>query len=132
MPGYYNVPHKEAIHLITRIDTPPSPLTHSSINSWTNMMNQTSQDLISIFAESIFEISAPTLAHRADLPIAYGPHLGMIDVAFYSNHVSAAVSPPVGYSTAVSYTKYIYMNRNIIIAVGSKLCATLRSRTIFN
>ncbi len=52
-------------------------------------------------------ISGATLAHRADLPLAFGGQSGMLDIAYYLNKKTVEKSDPVGYSTAVRTAAYI-------------------------
>ena len=58
-------------------------------------------DLIEILCQSIFGCSQSTLSHRADLPVAFERHRGMLDIAYYLNHQVATGSHQVGYSTRV-------------------------------
>ena len=50
---------------------------------------------------SVFGCTPPTLAHRADLPIAWSYHRGMLDVAHYLNKQTVKLSHEVGFSTQV-------------------------------
>ena len=49
----------------------------------------------------MFGCSHATLAHRADLPIAWSGHSGMLDVAHYLNKQTVTLSHEIGFSTQV-------------------------------
>lgn len=109
--GYSAVDHKESIHVITPIwrfhsqknagknQKDEGSAVDKLIEKWARNLDEVVVDLLEVIAKKILKISAPTLGHRADLPLSFGGQSGMLDIAYYLNKKTVDKSDPIGYST---------------------------------
>eukprot|EP00026_Physarum_polycephalum_P009473 Phypoly_transcript_09598.p1 GENE.Phypoly_transcript_09598~~Phypoly_transcript_09598.p1 ORF type:complete len:417 (+),score=88.26 Phypoly_transcript_09598:96-1346(+) len=98
--GYSSVPHKESIHITTPdmmfADARPNP---KEIHEWCELWDEVSVAFIESIAPQVFSCTQATLAHRADLPVAWSNQRGMLDIAHYLNNKTATLSHEIGFST---------------------------------
>jgi len=99
--GYSTVDHKEGLHLYTGFRAyhhkiPPG--LKNLVLKWTSI-DDVMLTLIEVLCQKVFGCDAPTVCHRADLPVAYASHFGLLDVAHYFNNKTVSTPPNMGEST---------------------------------
>lgn len=96
--------HKESLHFTTpsySYKEKISPDIKKIVQDWADISQDLGLDFIEHLSTIIFKCNKATLAHRADLPVAFGEHKTMLDIAYYKNDKTATLSPDVGLSTEV-------------------------------
>eukprot|EP01112_Ceratiomyxa_fruticulosa_P000206 TRINITY_DN1020_c0_g2_i1.p1 TRINITY_DN1020_c0_g2~~TRINITY_DN1020_c0_g2_i1.p1 ORF type:complete len:384 (+),score=93.81 TRINITY_DN1020_c0_g2_i1:1008-2159(+) len=94
------VPLKEAFHTLTgSFYDWNSDEKNPKIFSFIYELDQLAMSLASNFFCYVLDISAATLAHRADLPAGFGDQVGMLDIVNYWNEKTTEKSPPLGANT---------------------------------
>jgi len=98
--GYSTVDHKEGLHLFTgpRALSHKIPELEDLLAKWTGI-DDVMLSLIEVLCQPVFKCSAATLCHRADLPVSYSSHFGLLDVAHYFNNKTVSNPPVMGEST---------------------------------
>lgn len=94
--SYSTTPHKQSVH----INTPNQALEIPIMKQWASVLDGIASELIEKLAGPVFEVhDGASLARAADLPLAHGLHMGMLDIVRYYNNQTTLASPEVGYST---------------------------------
>jgi len=101
--GYSAVDHKDGFHLFTgnRInDHNLPPELKELFKKWATLLDQQMLSMLQIISKPVFDCQPATLAHRADLPVAYSrDSFGFLDIAHYFNNKTVSVPPAIGQST---------------------------------
>jgi len=99
--GYSSTEQKESLHLHTgrAANTSLPPTLKKFVSDLSFQLDEMAMTLLEHLAKYVFAVSPATFAHRSDLPVAFGDHVGMLDIVHYFNEKSVVVSPPIGHST---------------------------------
>jgi len=94
--GYSKVEHKEGLHLLTgykweNFSLPPALV--ASLSRVSYSLDDFSMSMIESYFVPQFGMNKATVAHKADLPLAFGGAVGMLDIAHYFNRTTAQLSP---------------------------------------
>eukprot|EP01112_Ceratiomyxa_fruticulosa_P016087 TRINITY_DN4827_c0_g1_i1.p1 TRINITY_DN4827_c0_g1~~TRINITY_DN4827_c0_g1_i1.p1 ORF type:complete len:389 (+),score=86.99 TRINITY_DN4827_c0_g1_i1:307-1473(+) len=96
--GYTNnAPHKEAIHLVTGswvVDSQEK--IEENLKSFTSGLDYLATTLFDSFFAKVLEIDSEAFSKRADLPVQFGEHKGMLDIAHYRNNKTSQSNPSWG------------------------------------
>jgi len=103
--GYSSFSHKEGIRVLTGYRLHSDFIGQNLVpEEWKELYQKLASELDKItmqvslsLSEPLFGRKAPSVAHRGDLPVAYGPHFGMLDTAYYYNKLTVE-PPPIGTS----------------------------------
>jgi hypothetical protein len=98
--GYSRVDHKEGLRLLTgdrwhlsKAFVPP-PLV-PALSEYSYTLDESIMQLLLTISEPLFGKDPVQMARSADLPVAWGGHIGMLDTAYYfNNNPGAPTSPP--------------------------------------
>jgi len=101
--GYSQFSHKEGFRILTgnryRADFKNNKLIPEELNKMYEelvSLDKMCMLIIKALAEPVFGRTPSSLAHLADIPVAYlhQSHFGMLDTALYFNNQSTSIPPP--------------------------------------